>query len=188
MDKSMSSEITISLESFITLVASELGIVGVRQEVHLEAGPLVERLATGRTLVRRGVHVEDLVNREGPRLTEAFPTIRTLERFVFGMNVSVVSQMVLPPESFPAYITIEGTLVGVGSLVDQQVVRLAELSLAVLADVPLLWLSRRTLTRRSRLGRCSQFHFVWLHCRRGLFGQNFVRFMFKFVWICRFLC
>ena len=54
------------------------------------------------------------------------------------MNVSVVPEMVLPPEGLATYFTGVGPLVRVRALVDQQVVGLGELALAELADEPLL--------------------------------------------------
>ena len=50
----------------------------------------------------------------------------------------MVPEMVLTPESLAAHFTRERSLVGVRALVDQEVVGLGELSLAVLADELLL--------------------------------------------------
>ena len=50
----------------------------------------------------------------------------------------MVSQVILAPEGFAADIAGVGPLVSVSSLVDQQVVRLGELSVAELTDELLL--------------------------------------------------
>ena len=50
----------------------------------------------------------------------------------------MVPQMVLSPESFPAYLARVWSLVRVGPLVNQQVVRLGEVASAEPADVLLL--------------------------------------------------
>ena len=84
-----------------------------------------------------------LVHGEGPGLAEALVAHRTLEGLVLAVDVLVVPEVVLPPEGFAADVAGEGTLVGVGPLVDQQVVRLGELTVAVLADVALLGPAQR---------------------------------------------
>ena len=58
---------------------------------------------------------------------------------VLAVNVLVVSQMVLSPESLAADITGEGPLISVGPLMDHDIVRLGELSVTKLADESLLW-------------------------------------------------
>ena len=72
------------------------------------------------------------------RLTKSFSTVGTFERFFFGVNIAVVSQVVLPSEGFSTDVTGVGSLVRVRSLVDQQVVALGELPVAEFADEPLL--------------------------------------------------
>ena len=57
---------------------------------------------------------------------------------VLAVNVFVVSQMVLSPESLAADITGEGPLISVGPLMDHDIVRLGELSVTKLANEPLL--------------------------------------------------
>ena len=86
--------------------------------------------------------MEDLVHRQCAGLAEALAALLALERLLFGVDVSVVPEMVLPAERLVADITVEGPLVGVGALVDEQVVGLGELAVAVLADEALLWPGR----------------------------------------------
>ena len=54
------------------------------------------------------------------------------------MNIAVVSQVVLPSESFSTDVAWVRSLVRVSSLVDQQVVAFGELPVAEFADEPLL--------------------------------------------------
>ena len=82
--------------------------------------------------------VENLVNCKRPGLTESFITRSTLVGFVFGVDVLVVSQMILSSECFATNITWEGSLICVGSLVDHDIVGLGELSVTIFTDEPLL--------------------------------------------------
>ena len=56
----------------------------------------------------------------------------------------MVSQMILPSECFSANITVEWALIRMSPFVDQKVVGLGELTLAVLADETFLWPRRST--------------------------------------------
>ena len=62
MRELVSPQITISSENFFALVALVRLVIGVRQQMSFQVGPLVEASATDRTLVRRLFHVQDLVN------------------------------------------------------------------------------------------------------------------------------
>jgi len=106
----------------------------VSQQVGLQVGSLIETSLTDGTLVGRFLHVQDLVDRQCPGLTEPLSAVRTFERFFLGMNVPVVPQVVLPPEGLAADIAGVGPLVSVSSLVNQQVVGLGELSVTELAN------------------------------------------------------
>ena len=83
--------------------------------------------------------VEDLVHVEAARLAEPLAAVRALVRLVLGVDVLVVPEMVLPPEGLAADIAGKGSFVRVGPLVDHEVVGLGELTMAKLADEPLLW-------------------------------------------------
>ena len=72
---------------------------------------------------------------QGAGLAEALAALRALERLLFRVDVAVVPQVVLPAEGLVADITGVGTLVRVRPLVDQQVVGVGELPLAVPANV-----------------------------------------------------
>ena len=76
-------------------------------------------------------------------MAEALSALITLERFFFGVDVAVISQVVLPSEGLAANITVERSLIGVSPLVDEQVVRLGELPGAELTNELFLGSRRR---------------------------------------------
>lgn len=96
--------------------------IGMGQQMGLEVGPLVEASLTNGTSVGRLLHVQDSVDGQGPRLAEAFAAFIALERLLFRVDVSVVTEVVLPTEGLAADITVEGSLIGVGSFMDEEVV------------------------------------------------------------------
>lgn len=80
---------------------------------------------------------------------------------LFGMDVPVVSQVVLPPKGLMTDITSVRPLVCVCALVDQQVVRLGEVSAAELAHKLLFRLGWESSTAgfsfwRGELGHIQQ--------------------------------
>lgn len=79
---------------------------------------LIERLSTGRALVRGILHVQDLMNGQGSGLAKSFSTFKTFEWFVFGMDVLVISQVILSSKGFAANITVKGSFISVGPFVD----------------------------------------------------------------------
>jgi hypothetical protein len=83
--------------------------------------------------------VRHFVHGQRPRLAESFAAVVALEGLFLGVDVTVVSEMVLPTEGFSANVTAVGALVGVGSLVDEEVVGFGELPIAVFADELFLW-------------------------------------------------
>ena len=80
-----------------------------------------------------------LVGFEVARGGEGLGAEAALVWLVLAVNVFVVSQMVLSPESLAADITGEGPLISVGPLMDHDIVRLGEFSVTKLADESLLW-------------------------------------------------
>ena len=82
--------------------------------------------------------VQDLMDSKGPRLAETLLTCVALVRLLLGVDVSVIPQMVLPSEALSTNVARERPLVGVSPLVDHHVVALGELSVAELANEPLL--------------------------------------------------
>ncbi len=113
--------------------------VSVGQQMGLQVGALVEAALAYGTPVRALLHVEDLVNGQGARLAEALPAVVALEGLLLGVDVPVVPQVVLPPKGLATNVTGVRSLIGVGSLMDEQVVGLGELPVAELADEPFLW-------------------------------------------------
>ena len=120
------------------------------EQVSFQIRTLIERFPTGRATMGRLLEMQDLVDGQSSRLAKTFAALVALEGFLFGMNVAVVAQMVLPPKSFAANITAVRTFVRVRSLVDQQVVRLGELSIAELTNVA-FFSRRRSRIRERRL-------------------------------------
>ena len=78
----------------MALVALVWLVVRMGQQVSLQVGPLVETPLTDGTPVRGLLVVENLVDGERAGLTESFTTVRALERFLFGMDVAVVPEIV----------------------------------------------------------------------------------------------
>ena len=109
--------------------------------------------------------MQDFVYCQSSGLAKPFAAIVALEGLLFGVNVSVVSKVVLPAEGLAANITIEGSLIGVGPLVDEEVVGFGELSVAVLAD-------ETFLGSRSSSGSPQQSGIVvgWVDCREASGG------------------
>ena len=92
--------------------------------------------------------MKDLVHGKSPGLAESLATLGTLEGLLFGMDVAVITEMILPSEGLATNITIERALIRVSALVDEQVVRFGELSVAVLANKSLLWSGGSTRTSK----------------------------------------
>jgi len=78
------------------------------------------------------------VHRKSSRLTKPLAAFTALERLLFAVDVSVIPQVVLSPERFATYITAVRPLISVGSLVNQKIVGLGELSITELTDELLL--------------------------------------------------
>lgn len=76
-----------------------------------------------------------LVDHESTGLAESFVADGTLEGLLFGMNVSMVSQMVLASKCFATNVAWIRTLVRVGALVDEEIVGFGELSGAVPTNI-----------------------------------------------------
>lgn len=66
-------------------------------------------------------------------LTETLSTLLAFKWLLFGMDVPVVSQVVLPPEGLVTDVTSIGPLICVRALVDQQVIRFGEVTATELA-------------------------------------------------------
>lgn len=62
MSQFVAPEITISSEDFVALVALVGLVVGVREQVSLQIGTLVEATLAHRALVRRFLHVKDAMD------------------------------------------------------------------------------------------------------------------------------
>ena len=91
--------------------------------------------------------MSDFVNDKSPALTESFSTISALEGLILGVNIPMISQVILSSESLVANVACKGPLVSVSPLMDQEVVGLCEVPLTVFADKLLLG-SRRSPSRQ----------------------------------------
>lgn len=89
---------------------------------------------------------------ESPGLTETFSTLLAFERLLFGVDIPVVSEMILPPEGLVADVARVRPLVCVRALVDQQIVRLGKMAAAELAHKLLLGFGRQPPSARLPLG------------------------------------
>lgn len=111
-----------------------------------EVSSLIEGSVADVTLVGCFFQVRDLVDGQSARLAETFTAIGAFERFLFGMDVSMVSKMILPSEGFPTYVARVRSFIGMSALMNQKVVRFGKMSMAVFADELFLW-TRTTMTR-----------------------------------------
>ena len=112
--------------------------VSVRQNMRFHTGFCVKMSTADGTGDHNVSRVDDFVHVKTAGLAEPLPAVRALVGLVLGVDVLVVAQMVLASEGFAAHITREGSFVGVGALVDHQVVGLGELTVTKLADEALL--------------------------------------------------
>jgi len=131
-------EITIPSEDLVALVALIGLVVSVSEEVGFQIRALVETPLAHWALVRRLLHVKYTMDCQCPGLAESFPTFCALEWLLLGMDVPVVSKVILAAKRFPTNITGVRTFIRVRSLVNKKVVRLGELAIAELTNKLLL--------------------------------------------------
>jgi len=62
-------------------------VIRVREKMSLQVAPLIETSGTDRTLVRRLLHVQDLVHRQSATLAEALAAFATFEGLLLTMNI-----------------------------------------------------------------------------------------------------
>jgi hypothetical protein len=113
----------------------------VGQDVGLDGAPLLKHLAADGAGDDNIGRVEYTVDIETARLAEALSTVLALEGLLFGVDITVVPQVVLPSKGLTTNITGKRPLICMSPLVDEQVVGLGELPVAELADEPLLGLA-----------------------------------------------
>ena len=135
MSQSMSSEITISSKNLITLCTGERFLFSMRQQMCFQIGPLIKCFPASWAAMRWFIQMQYLVYGQRPWLAKSFAAFFAFERLVFGMNVSMVSQMILPAKRFSANITIVGTFISVCAFMNQQIVWLGKLPVAILTYV-----------------------------------------------------
>lgn len=79
----MSTEIAISAKHFATGQTVIRFDVGVRQQMGLQIGALIEAALADGTFVRGLLHVENFVDGQCARLTETLAAFEAFERFFF---------------------------------------------------------------------------------------------------------
>ena len=82
MREFMSSEIAVPPKDFPTLIAFVGFMIGVREQMGLQIGPLVEASHANWTLMRRFVHVKNLVYCQSAGLTKSLAANFAFEWFV----------------------------------------------------------------------------------------------------------
>ena len=88
MRELVAAEVAVAAEDFATTRALEGPDVGVSEKMCLKIRSLVESAAALRAFVRRVVQMQDSVNGESPRLTEAFAAVVAFEGLFLRVNVS----------------------------------------------------------------------------------------------------
>lgn len=63
--------------------------VRVREKMSLEVAPLIEAPGADGTLVRRFLHVQNLVDSQRPALTESLAALGALERFLLAVDIPI---------------------------------------------------------------------------------------------------
>lgn len=109
--------------------------------VRLKISSLVKCAIAYGALVRCFFEMRHFMDSERARLTKSLATIVALEWLLFGMNVAMITQMILSTKGLSTNVTRVGTLVSVRSLVNQQVVGFGKLTIAIFADKLFLWTS-----------------------------------------------
>jgi len=109
----------------------------------------------------------NLVDGQGAGLAEAFAAIAALEGLVLGVDVAMIPQVILSPEGLAANVAGVGPLIRVGPLVDEEVVGLGELPVAVLADELLLWATAAGGSTTGRTDCTEDDFFFYYFCSLG---------------------
>lgn len=68
----------------------------MRKKVRLQVTPLIEASSADRTFVRRLLHVQDPVHRQGPALAESFAAVVALERLLLAVYVPASVEVTFP--------------------------------------------------------------------------------------------
>lgn len=136
-----------------------------------QVGALIEATLADGALVWRLLQMGDLVHGERARLAETLAAVAALERLLLGVYVTVVAQMILSPECLAADVARVRPLIGVCAFVYEQVVRLGEVAVAVLADELLLGADAGTGRSASQLHGRGQAKacggMKWVECGVG---------------------
>jgi hypothetical protein len=107
----------------------------------LDGAPLFKHLAADGAGDDNIGRVENPVDIETSGLAEALSTVFALEGLLFGVDIPMVPQVILPSKGLTTHITRKGPLICMSPLVDEQVVGLGKFPVAEFADKPLLGLA-----------------------------------------------
>lgn len=66
----------------------------MREEVRLQIAPLIEATSADHTLVRRLLHMQDLVHRQRSALAEALAALGALERLLLAVYVAKIKRQI----------------------------------------------------------------------------------------------
>lgn len=121
-----------------------------------QVGALIEATLADGAFVWRLLQMGHLVYGKRARLAEAFAAIAALERLLLGVYVAVIAQVILSAECLAANVARIRPLIGVCAFVNEQIVRLGEMAIAVLANELLFWAAAGTGCSASQLHGCGQ--------------------------------
>jgi len=88
MRQAVTSQVAVPPEDFPAGGAVVRLDVGVGEQVGLQIGTLVEGAIAHGALVRRLLHVQDLVDSQSAGLTESLAALRALEGLLLGVDIS----------------------------------------------------------------------------------------------------
>lgn len=93
MRQCVSSQVAIASEHLAARRALVWFVIGVREQVSLEVAALIETPRADGTLVRRLLHVQDLVHRQRATLAESLAALAAFEGFFLAVNVAAETKI-----------------------------------------------------------------------------------------------
>lgn len=147
MCQTVASQVTVASKHLAAAAAGERLEVCMGEKVSFQVTSLIKGSSACGTFVRRFLHMQRFMNSQRSRLTKSLAALLTFEGFLLGVNVSVVSQVVLSPEGLLTDVAGVRPLVRVRALVDQQIVGLGEVSPTKLANKFLFGFGRESPAR-----------------------------------------
>jgi len=87
MGQGMTSQVAIPAEDLAARGTLIGFVIRVGEQMGFQVGALIERTTADGALVWRFLHVQDLVDSQGPRLAEALAAFRAFEGFLLGVDI-----------------------------------------------------------------------------------------------------